>query len=87
MPLYKLSAAGAGQQQAPAAGQRPVSAPGSPEPAAPRLSRIQYLRGLLRLLRRAAAVRAAASGRLMDEQEERQLRLLRISSPPSGSGR
>lgn len=82
MPLYKLSAAGAEQQQACAAAQRPVSVPGSPKPVPPHLSRIQYLRGLLRLLGRAVAVRAAASGRLVDEQEERQLDLLRISSPP-----
>ncbi|MEB7502967.1 hypothetical protein [Arthrobacter koreensis] len=39
--------------------------------------------GLLRLLLRAVAVRAAASGRLVDEQEERQLHLLRISTPAS----
>lgn len=88
MPFYKLPAADLVQQQTPPVHQSPASAPGPATPnRGPRLSRFQYVLGLLRLLRRAAAVQAAASGRLMDEQEERQLRLLRISSPPSGSAR
>ncbi|MFZ3416590.1 hypothetical protein [Arthrobacter sp. 3Tela_A] len=91
MPFYKLPAAGLAQQQAPPAAGRPVpnqdpSRPAGPD-RRPALSRVQYVLGLLRLLRRAAAVRVTASGRLVDEQEERQLRLLRISSPSSASGR
>ncbi|MFF2821666.1 hypothetical protein ACLRGH_03700 [Arthrobacter koreensis] len=50
-------------------------------------SRRQLAAGLLRLFLRAAAVRAAASGRLVDEQEQRQLRLLRLSAPASFHGR
>ena len=91
MPFYKLPAAGLAQQQAPPAAGRPVpnqdpSRPAGPD-RRPALSRVQYVLGLLRLLRRAAAVRVTASGRLVDEQEERQLRLFRISSPSSASGR
>ncbi len=90
MPFYKLPAAGL-QQQAPPDAPRPVPDQGPAAPAdqdrRPTLSRVQDVLGLFRLLRRAAAVRAAASGRLVDEQEERQLHLLRISSPSSGSGR
>ena len=85
--LSKVSVVGAVQQRAASAAKRQASVPGGPGTAAPRLPRVQYLRGLLRLLWRAAAVRAAESGRLMDEQEERQLHLLRTGSPPAGLGR
>ena len=87
MPFYKLPAAGPeAQQDPPALRPRSSAAPASPGRRL-KLSRTQYVLGLARLLLRAAAVRAAASGRLVDEQEARQLRLLRSSSPSSGSAR
>ena len=90
MPFYKLPSAGL-EPAAPrqphkhaAMGRRAGSALPVRRPAS---SRRELAAGLLRLFLRAAAVRAAASGRLVDEQEQRQLRLLRISAPASLHGR
>jgi len=93
MPFYKLPPAGFEQQSVPPPGQDAAYQPAAAASADTRqrtrrgLFAEGLVPGLLRLLLRAVAVRAAASGRLVDEQEERQLRLLRISSPASGSGR
>ena len=102
MPFYKLPSAGLKPAASPPRGQdtartrRHAGVPAgaalascraapSRRRAAP--SRRQVAAGLLRLLLRAVAVRAAASGRLVDEQEQRQLHLLRLSAPASVHGR
>ncbi len=94
MPFYKLPSAGLKPAASPPRGQDTASARHAGVPAgaasascraAP--SRRQVAAGLLRLLLRAVAVRAAASGRLVDEQEQRQLHLLRLSAPASVHGR
>ena len=92
MPFYKLPSPGL----EPAAPRQPHkdaamgrrAGAGSALPVRrPASSRRQLAAGLLRLFLRAAAVRAAASGRLVEEQEQRQLRLLRLSAPASFHGR
>lgn len=95
MPFYKLPSAGLKPAASPPRGQDtartrrhagvPAGAASASCRAAP--SRRQVAAGLLRLLLRAVAVRAAASGRLVDEQEQRQLHLLRLSAPASVHGR
>lgn len=94
MPFYKLPSAGLKPAASPPRGQDtararhagvPAGAASASYRAAP--SRRQVAAGLLRLLLRAVAVRAAASGRLVDEQEQRQLHLLRLSAPASVHGR
>ncbi|MFF3038084.1 hypothetical protein [Arthrobacter citreus] len=94
MPFYKLPSAGLKPAASPPRGQDTASArhAGAPAGAASASyraapSRRQMAAGLLRLLLRAVAVRAAASGRLVDEQEQRQLHLLRLSAPASVHGR
>ena len=94
MPFYKLPSAGLKPAASPPRGQDtararhagvPAGAASASCRAAP--SRRQVAAGLLRLLLRAVAVRAAASGQLVDEQEQRQLHLLRLSAPASVHGR
>lgn len=87
MPFYRLPTAGTKQEIIP---PQERSVPHQPAAAAPPPAEQPFhavfpaaVPGLLRLLLRAVAVRAAASGRLVDEQEERQLHLLRISTPAS----
>lgn len=98
MRSFKLPPAGFEQQPAPPPERNKASLPSSGgrvdpapwmefRPARSVRFRFRLLPGLLRLLLRAVAVRTAASGRLVDEQEERQLRLLRRCSPASGAGR
>jgi len=101
MPFYKLPSAGLKPAASPPRGQDtararhagvPAGAASASCRAAPSRrraapSRRQVAAGLLRLLLRAVAVRAAASGRLVDEQEQRQLHLLRLSAPASVHGR
>ncbi|MGW9404277.1 hypothetical protein ACWGQ2_09950 [Arthrobacter sp. NPDC055585] len=93
MPFYKLPTVGNKEQFSPPPEQVSVSSPAAARvPGGEPVRRtalfpVRLVPGLVRLLLRAAAVRAAASGRLVDEQEERQLRLLRNSAPASGPGR
>ena len=94
MPFYKLPSAGLKPAASPPRGQDTARARHAGVPAGAALasyraapSRRQVAAGLLRLLLRAVAVRAAASGRLVDEQEQRQLHLLRLSAPASVHGR
>lgn len=89
MPFYKLPAAGVLNPPPEPAAQAlpPVSADRTHPARRDALPFRQVAAGLLRLLRRAVQVRAASSARLVDEQEERQLRLLALYSSPSRSGR
>lgn len=103
MPFYKLPSAGLKPAASPPRGQDTARARHAGVPAgaasasyraapsrrraAPSRRQVAAAGGLLRLLLRAVAVRAAASGRLVDEQEQRQLHLLRLSAPASVHGR
>lgn len=92
MPFYKLPSAGLKPAASPLPGQdaapaRHTDVGAAMRPRRPAPSRRHVAAGVLRLLLRAAAIRAAASGRLVDEQEQRQLHLLRLSAPASFHGR
>lgn len=91
MSSFKLPSAGAYVPPSPSAEREPPSSPDREPTASSTKSRggvpvraLAY--GVFRLLRRALAARVASSGALVDEQEQRQLRLLSHYSFPPGKG-
>lgn len=91
MPSFKLPSVGAYAPPSSSAEREPPSSPDRESTASSTNSRggvsVRTLAsGAFQLLRRALAARVASSGALVDEQEQRQLRLLSHYSFPPGKG-